>query len=117
MGNVFIAKKFDTCKSLSKKFDIYYKIVDSDVGNFVRHPDIVVLLHQFRMSNFRIFPSKFFTVYVLHPPSSLKPSIEHSIITLGYSCRQDGLDRPTNPLPPPCQVVKFAAFVYRLQMW
>jgi hypothetical protein len=43
VGNVFMAKKFDTCESPSKKLDIYCKIVDRDVGNIVRHPDIVVL--------------------------------------------------------------------------
>jgi hypothetical protein len=51
-------------------------------------------------------------VYVLHPPSSLKQS--NSIITLGYSRCLDGVDRPTNPLP---RSVKFAAFVYWLQVW
>ncbi len=49
MGNVFIAKKMQ--KSI-KKFDIYSKIFDRDIRNFVRHPDIVVLLHPFRVSIF-----------------------------------------------------------------
>jgi len=40
---MFIAKEFDICKSLSKKFGIYSKIVDRGVGNFVRHPDSVAL--------------------------------------------------------------------------
>ena len=54
VGNVFIAKKFDTCKGLLKKFDIYSKIVDRDVGNFVPHPDKLVLRHPFRVSNFSV---------------------------------------------------------------
>jgi hypothetical protein len=58
---LFIPKKFDRCKCLSKKFDIYSKIVDSDVGIFVRHPDIVV---RYIHSRCRTFPSTFFTVYV-----------------------------------------------------
>jgi hypothetical protein len=51
---MFIGKEFDICKSLSKKFGIYSKIVDRGVGNFVRHPDIVILLHPFRVSNFSV---------------------------------------------------------------
>jgi hypothetical protein len=47
VGNLFTPKKFNRCKSLSKKFDIYSKIVDRDVGDFVRHHDIVVLSHPF----------------------------------------------------------------------
>ncbi len=31
--NVFIEKKFDTCRILLKKFDIYSKIVLMDAGN------------------------------------------------------------------------------------
>ncbi len=51
---MFLAKKFDTCKSLSKKFDICCKIVDRDVGNFVRHPDKSVLRYPFMVSNFSV---------------------------------------------------------------
>ncbi len=36
-GLCFLPKKVDEYKSLSTKFDIYSKIVDGDVGNFVRH--------------------------------------------------------------------------------
>ncbi len=37
---------------LSKKFDIFRKITNRDVGNLVRHPDTVDLLHPFRVLNF-----------------------------------------------------------------
>jgi hypothetical protein len=38
----------------ANSFKIYCKIVDRGVGNFVQHPDIVVLLHPFRVSNFSV---------------------------------------------------------------
>jgi hypothetical protein len=48
---VFIAKKFETCKILSKKFDIYCKIIDRGVGNTLL---FVVLFHPVRVSNFSV---------------------------------------------------------------
>jgi len=51
VGNVFKAKKFDTCKILSKKFHVYSKIVFRDAGNFFRHQAELVLRHPMRMSN------------------------------------------------------------------
>ncbi len=54
VGNVFIAKKFDTCKGLLKKFDIYSKIVFRDLGNFAPRPDKSALRHPYRVSNFSI---------------------------------------------------------------
>jgi hypothetical protein len=59
-GNVFIAKKFDKCKILLKKFDIYSKIFYRDVGNFFRHLCELVLRHQMRVSNY--FVNSFYSV-------------------------------------------------------
>ena len=42
------------CDNLPTKFDIYSIIFDSNVGNFVRPPGIVVLLLPFRVSNFSV---------------------------------------------------------------
>jgi hypothetical protein len=47
-----LSKNIDMCENQPKKFYIYSQIFDRDVGSFVRHPDIVVLLHLFRVSNF-----------------------------------------------------------------
>jgi hypothetical protein len=60
VGNVFIAKKFDKCKILLKKFDIYSKIFFRDVGNFFRHLCELVLRHQMRVSNY--FVNSFYSV-------------------------------------------------------
>ena len=51
-GNVFIPKKFDPCKIMSEKFDIYNKIFFRDVENFFRHLCELVLRHQMRVSNY-----------------------------------------------------------------
>jgi hypothetical protein len=50
-------KKFDICKSLSKKFDINVKIVFRDAGIFFWHQAELVLHHQMQVSNYFI---KFF---------------------------------------------------------
>ncbi len=60
VGNVFIAKNFDKCKILLKKFDIYSKIFFRDVGNFFRHLCELVLRHQMRVSNY--FVNSFYSV-------------------------------------------------------
>jgi hypothetical protein len=60
VGNVVIAKKFDKCKILLKKFDIYSKIFFRDVGNFFRHLCELVLRHQMRVSNY--FVNSFYSV-------------------------------------------------------
>ncbi len=59
-GNVFIPKKFDPCKIMSEKFDIYNRIFYMDVGNFVRHLCVLVLRHQMRVSNY--FVNSFYSV-------------------------------------------------------
>ncbi len=56
-GNVFIAKKFDICESLSKNFDIYIKIIGRDAGIFFRHQAELVLRHRMQVSNYLV---KFF---------------------------------------------------------
>jgi hypothetical protein len=63
-GNVFIPKKFDPCKIMSEKFDIYNKNFFRDVGNFFRHLCILVLRHQMRVSNY--FVNSFYSVPNLH---------------------------------------------------
>ncbi len=60
VGNVLIAKKFDKCKILLKKFDIYSKIFFRDVGNFFRHLCELVLRHQMLVSNY--FVNSFYSV-------------------------------------------------------
>jgi hypothetical protein len=57
-----LSKNIDMCENQPEKFYIYSKIFDRDVGSFVRHPDIVILLHLFSVSN---FSSNFFSVYAL----------------------------------------------------
>ncbi len=52
MGVAFIAKKLDARNILSKKFDIYSKIVFMDAGNFFRHLAELVLRHQMQVSNY-----------------------------------------------------------------
>jgi hypothetical protein len=47
-------------KSLSKKFDIYSKIVCRDVKNFFRHQSELVLRHQMQVSNY--FVNFFYSV-------------------------------------------------------
>ncbi len=59
-GNVFIPKKFDPCKIMSEKFDIYNEIFFRDVGNFFRHLCELVLRHQMRVSNY--FVNSFYSV-------------------------------------------------------
>jgi hypothetical protein len=49
-------------KSAEKVRYCYCKIIDRDIGNLVRHPDIVVLLHPFRMSSFTV--NSFYSVEV-----------------------------------------------------
>ncbi len=58
-GVAFETSQFYGWKSV-KKFDIYCKIFDSNVRNFVWHPDIVVVLHPFRVSN--LFVNFFYSV-------------------------------------------------------
>ncbi len=62
----YLSKKFNICKSLLKKFDIYVKIVFRDAGIFFRHQAELVLRHQMRVSNY-CTSSNFFTVYVYAP--------------------------------------------------
>jgi hypothetical protein len=52
VGIAFISKKFDANNSLSKKFDIYSKIIFMDAGNFFRHQAELVLRHQMQVSNY-----------------------------------------------------------------
>jgi hypothetical protein len=56
-----LSKKFDSdseCLTVTlmlkfvEKFNIYFKIIDTDVGIFVPNPLIVVLRHPFLASNF-----------------------------------------------------------------
>ena len=54
MDVAFISKKFDANNILSKKFDIYSKIIFMDAGNFFRHLCELVLRHQMRVSNYFI---------------------------------------------------------------
>ncbi len=72
---MFKAKKFDKCKILLKKFDIYSKIFFRDVGNFFRHLCELVLRHQMRVSNYFVnsFYSVFYTI-VVHIFNKLDPS-------------------------------------------
>jgi hypothetical protein len=51
-GNVFIAKKFNICESLSKNFDIYIKIIGRDAGIFFQHQAELVLRHRMQVSNY-----------------------------------------------------------------
>ncbi len=57
---MFTAKKLDTRKSLSKKFDIYSKIVFRDVGKIFPTPAELVLRHMMRVSNY--FVNSFYSV-------------------------------------------------------
>ena len=59
-GNVFILKKFDPCKIMPEKFNIYNKIFFRDVENFFRHLCELVLRHQMRVSNY--FVNSFYRV-------------------------------------------------------
>ncbi len=45
---------------MSKKFDIYSKILFRDVENFVQHLCVLVLRHQMRVSNY--FVNSFYSV-------------------------------------------------------
>ncbi len=65
-GNVFIPKKFDPCKIMSEKFDIYNKNFFRDVGNFFRHLCELVLRHQMRVSNY--FVNSFYSVRLRQHP-------------------------------------------------
>jgi hypothetical protein len=57
VGSVFIAEKFDQCKILSKRFDIYCQIIYRDVENFFQHQAELVLRHPMWVSYYFI---KFF---------------------------------------------------------
>ncbi len=76
MGIAFIVKKFDANNILSKKFDIYGKIIFMDAGNFFRHQAELVLRHQMRVSNY--FLNSFYSVWVtgqFNIPPSQRPYI------------------------------------------
>ncbi len=55
-----LSKKFDICKRLLEKFDIFSKIFFRHVGNFFRHLCELVLRHQMRVSNY--FVNSFYSV-------------------------------------------------------
>ncbi len=57
-----LCRRSSTFVKVRKKSSIFSeKIFEREAGNFVRHPDIVVLFHPFRVSNFSV---NFFTVYL-----------------------------------------------------
>ncbi len=77
LSHLALSKKFDICKSLSKKFDIYSKIFFRDVGNFFRHLCELVLRHQMRVSNYLV--NSFYSVV-----KALCGLISRPILDLGF---------------------------------
>ncbi len=80
-GNVFIPKKFEPCKIMSEKFNIYNKNFFRDVGNFFRHLCILVLRHQMRVSNY--FVNSFYSVLSCSHLSIVSAGMKHLEITSG----------------------------------